>query len=297
MNAAAPLVLTLALLAASPAGAGPEALELRRADGGSASAVLQPPRREVRKAPVMIVLHDRACGPTRTPPPRMESPSDMGRLAIGAGSAGDDDCAQPPTAERVADVSAAIVALRSEAPWWNGRAYLVGVGGGAQAAVLAARRTPGAQGVVLVHPSSAAVRNARRLKAPVLILPSRKTKSPLAVEARAALFLAGIEAEAGRPARTQVAEPAPKPRKAPPVASSGLRAASTKDGPEPPSEVAGLRSRPTTGAPPLRATVARVRPSAATPSRPAASLAPRLRARLPAGPSLPPETRPSAPRT
>lgn len=317
MRVAAALLLSLTLLA-GPTQAGSELLRLRRMDGEPFVALLQRPA--VARAPVVLVLHDRACGPTRTPPARIDAPPGMARLALAAEPAAGPSgagCLQAPTEARVLDVMTAVAALRADAPWWDRRLYLVGLSEGALAALAAAALLPEARGVVLVNPPPDAPGRAEDLRKPVLVLQPpraeravvatggpvlrRPANAPAAVEVEVARFL--VEQER-RLEREQPAAPSAPVRTAGPAANSGKAAgrgpaltSSTKDGPAPSRAVATPRKRPTTDAPPPRAMAARVRPSPSTPSRPVARPAPRLRAKLPAGPSLPPETRPSAPRT
>ena len=315
MRVAAPLALCLALLVPGPAAAETEVLRFKRLDGEGVNASLERPA-GLRRAPLLIVLHDRPCGrAVRDPPPRLLTPPGMARLEIApkppeALPAG---CLQAPTEARVLDVLTAVAALRAEAPWWNRRLYIAGASEGALAALNAASLTPETRGLILLDPppGAAPARGAAAgLTGTVLVLQRAAAprfalqtggrvlhRQPARAEIQTELedFLLQQEGRP-RPRRAAAEAPAPAPRAR---RGADAPALSVKEGPASPqpSAAAPARTPPRAGGRPRPARAATVRRPDAAPSRTAAPPAPRLRAKLPAGPDLPPATRPPAPRT
>jgi pimeloyl-ACP methyl ester carboxylesterase len=308
------VVPLLALSLLLPAVAQAEPLRVTRVGGGEMTVEIE--RGSDRKASAAVVLQD-ACPadakglPFALPPAvvRLEPPACENGLP-------------PSVRERVLDVLTLAAHLREEAPWWNGRLYLVGSGEGAEVAAAAAALAPGVDGVVLVNgapPPELVV----GLKAPVLVYRAEHAPDLAgmgvlkgAATRRSELTfyeIEGLDAElkdasgafAGEPVLAQVrrwlarrdlgdageTRTAEKPKETQPAAkpkAAPVRRAAAASAPD---------SRPTTGAPPRRAMAASFRPVPAAPARSVGAASLRLRESLPATPSPRPGTRQPAPRS
>lgn len=300
MRVAVLLALTSTLLTVAP-GALAEIVRFREVDGSSVSGTLERPKGP-RRAPLLLVLRDRTCGREREPglKPRIDAPEGTARLELAPpqpGARGGAACGSAAHQARVLEVVTAVTRLREDARWWNRRLYIAGSSGGATVAASAAKLLPETKGVVLIDPPAAAT-DGRTGAAPILLLqaasapgtvPARATRRrKLNSEAEAApeiaAFIAAQEARfAPRPVRADTTAAAPKAKRAP----VRTAAVSTKE----PLEAAPAHKRPKAGAPPPPAKAAKVRPALAGPSRQAVAPPPRLRARLPAEPDLPPARR------
>ena len=275
-------LLLACCLAAAPAAAEP--MRVPRVGGGGLLEARYEPSPLNRPVPVALLVRDGCAGWTQ---PRFGAPKGVVpvEFSLPCRRGGAD------LEGGVLDVLTLVARLRTDAPWWDRRLYLLGSGEGAAVAAAAAGLAPEVSGVILID-GDATPADARA-DAPVLLLrtdvtgrpggrprvydPARITyrelADPASALAEASAWLARREASRARPQpveRAKQAEPARPP--------SAPRKTAKAD----------ARPRPAK-APKVQLGTARIAPKA-SPSRLG------LREALPAAPGRRPGTGPRAPR-
>jgi len=161
--------LTAALLLSQAAAGAPavETLMIRRADD-SAMAVYLEGRAAGARQSVLLVLQGSQCGSVAPDgddrlgytSPRSLVRMDIEKYAISPANQGsqtkpcpEDYLAHNSVDQRVLDVLLAVAHLREQAPWWNGRLYLMGTSEGATIAALAGPLIPETRGIVTINGS------------------------------------------------------------------------------------------------------------------------------------------------